>query len=161
MHVSCRYYGRRYPPLVKSSRKFLCIWVVSIIFRCIAIPTWCACIMVNFLNGGRLLTLGCWCPSDPRRWQQGYCMMTSWHGNAFRITVCLPGGSLTKGWKHFPRKWPFVRGIHRGPVNSPHKGQWRGALMFSLICVWTNGWVNNGDADDLRRHRAHYDVIVM
>ena len=39
-------------------------------------------------------------------------------------------------WKHFPRYWPFVRGIHRSPVNSPHKGQWRGALMFSLICVW-------------------------
>ena len=35
-------------------------------------------------------------------------------------------------WKHFPRYWPFVRGIHRSPVNSPHKGQWRGALMFSL-----------------------------
>ena len=32
--------------------------------------------------------------------------------------------------KHFPRYWPFVRGIHRSPVNSPHKGQWRGALMF-------------------------------
>ena len=41
--------------------------------------------------------------------------------------------------KHFPRYWPFVRGIHRSPVNSPHKGQWRGALMFSLICVWING----------------------
>ena len=37
-------------------------------------------------------------------------------------------------WKHFPRYWPFVRGIHRSRVNSPHKGQWRGALMFSLIC---------------------------
>ena len=40
---------------------------------------------------------------------------------------------------------------------SPHKGHWRGALIFSLICVWINGWVNNGDACDLRRHRAHYD----
>ena len=37
--------------------------------------------------------------------------------------------------EHFPRHWPFVRGIHRSPVNSPHKGQWRGALMFSLICA--------------------------
>ena len=46
-------------------------------------------------------------------------------------------------WKHFPRYWPFVRGIHRSSVNSPHKGQWRGALMFSLICAWINGWVNN------------------
>ena len=64
-------------------------------------------------------------------------------------------------WKHFPRYWPFVRGIHRSPVNSPHKGQWRGALMFSLICARINGLVNNGEAGDLIRHRAHYDVIVM
>ena len=61
-------------------------------------------------------------------------------------------------WKHFPRHWPFVRGIHRSPVDSPHKGQWRGALMFSLICAQINGSVNNGD---LRRYRAHHDVIVM
>ena len=64
-------------------------------------------------------------------------------------------------WKHFPRYWPFVRGIHRSPVNSPHKGQWRGALMFSLICVWINDWVNNREAGDLRRYRAHDDVTVM
>ena len=63
--------------------------------------------------------------------------------------------------KHFSRDWPFVRGIHRSPVNSPHKGQWCGALMFSLICAWINGWVNNCEAGDLRRHLAHYDVIVM
>ena len=64
-------------------------------------------------------------------------------------------------WKHFPRYWPFVRGIHRSPVNSPHKGQWRGALMFFFICTRINGWVNNGEAGDLRRHGAHYDVTVM
>ena len=64
-------------------------------------------------------------------------------------------------WKHFPRYWPFVRGIHRSPVNSPRKGQWRGALMFTLICTRINGWVNNCEAGDLRRNRAHYDVIVM
>ena len=56
---------------------------------------------------------------------------------------------------------PFARGILRSPVNSPQKGQWRGALMFSLICARTNSWANNGDADDWRRHRAHYEVIVM
>ena len=38
-------------------------------------------------------------------------------------------------WKHFPRYWPFVRGTHRSPVNSPHKGQWRRAMMFSFICA--------------------------
>ena len=64
-------------------------------------------------------------------------------------------------WKPFPRYWPFVRGIHRSPVNSRHKGQWRGALVFCLICAWINGWVNIREAGDLRRHRAHYDVIVM
>ena len=64
-------------------------------------------------------------------------------------------------WKHFPRNWPFVRGIHRSPVNSLHKDQWRGALMFSWICARINGWVNNGEAGDLRHHRAHYDVILM
>ena len=64
-------------------------------------------------------------------------------------------------WNHFPRYWPFVRRNHRSPVNSPHKGQWRGALMLSLICVWINGWVNNREAGDLRRYPAHYDVTVM
>ena len=64
-------------------------------------------------------------------------------------------------WKHFPRHWPFVRGIHRSPMNSPHKGQWRGALMFSLICARLNGWVNNREAGDLRRHGVHYDITVM
>ena len=64
-------------------------------------------------------------------------------------------------WKHFPRNWPFVRKIHRSPVNFPHKGQWRGALMFSLIYVWINDWANNREAGDLRRQHGHYDVIVM
>ena len=59
-------------------------------------------------------------------------------------------------WKHFPR---HVSG--NSPVNSPHKGQWGGALMFSLICAWLNGWVNNDEAGNLRRHLAHYDVIVV
>ena len=64
-------------------------------------------------------------------------------------------------WRHFPRYWPFVRGIHRSLVNSPHKGQWRGALVFPLICDRINGWVNNVKASDLRRNRAQFDVIVM
>ena len=64
-------------------------------------------------------------------------------------------------WKHFPRYWPFVGGIHMSPVNSPHNGQWCAALMFSLIWAWINGWVNNCKAGDLRRRRAHYDVTVM
>ena len=65
-------------------------------------------------------------------------------------------------WKYFPHYWPFVQGIHRSPVNSPHKGQWRGVFMFFFfICAWINAWVSNREAGDLRRSRAHYDVIVM
>ena len=71
--------------------------------------------------------------------------MTSSNGNIFRVTGHLCGEFTGP----------------RSPVNSTHKGQWGGALMFPLICVWINGWVNNCEADDLRRYRAHYDVIVM
>ena len=76
------------------------------------------------------------------------------------MTTCSHHDDVIK-WKHFPRYWPFVRGIHRSSVNFPHKGQWRGTSMFSLICPWTNGWVNNRDAGPLWRHRVHYDVTVM
>ena len=63
--------------------------------------------------------------------------------------------------KHFPCYWPFVKGIDQSPVDSPRKGQWRGALMFPLICARTNGWANNRDAGDFIRHGTHYDVTVM
>ena len=68
---------------------------------------------------------------------------------------------LQVGRKHFPRYWPFGRWIHRSPVNSPHKGKWRVALMLSLICVWINGWANSRVRGYLRRYRAHYDFTVM
>ena len=64
-------------------------------------------------------------------------------------------------WKHFQRYLPFVRGIHRSPVNSPRRSQWRWAFMFSLIYARINDWVNKREAGDLRRHCAHYDVIVI
>ena len=54
--------------------------------------------------------------------------------------------------KHFPR--------NRSPVNSPHKGRWRGALMFSLMCAWINGWVNNGEAGDSSHHRTHTTSLL-
>ena len=70
---------------------------------------------------------------DCRRYQLGY-MMTSSNGNIFRVT---------------------------GPLCTGHKGQWRGALMFYLIWALINTYVNNREAGDLRRYRAHYDVTVM
>ena len=61
-----------------------------------------------------------------------------WAARVSVMCTLLPHDDVIK-WKHFPRYWPFVRGIHRSPVNSPHKGQWRGALTFSLIWAWING----------------------
>ena len=68
-------------------------------------------------------------------------------------------------WRHQMETFSALLALCEGnsPVTGefPHKGQWRGALTFSLIYDWINGWVNNREAGDLRRHRAHYDVIVM
>ena len=64
-------------------------------------------------------------------------------------------------WKHFPRYLPSVMEIRRSPVDSPHKGQWCGALMFSFMCSWTKGSTNSPNATDLRRHSAHCVIIVM
>ena len=68
-------------------------------------------------------------------------------------------------WRHQMETFSALLAICAGespiPVNSPHKGQWRGALMFSLICACIGSWVNNRKAGDLKRHRAHYDVSVM
>ena len=65
-----------------------------------------------------------------------WSMMTSSYGNIFRVIGPLCG-------------------------EFTHKGQWRGALMFTLICVWINGCVNNREAADLRRYCVHYGVTVM
>ena len=64
-------------------------------------------------------------------------------------------------WEQLPRYWSLMWEIHRSPANFPHKDQWPEALMLSLICAWTKGWVSNRYAGDLRRHRIHYDVNVM
>ena len=96
--------------------------------------------MACFLTTQSLYLNQCWTTTSGVLW--------NWHDDVIK-------------WKHFPRYWPFVRGIHLSPVNSPHKGQWRGALMFSLIFAWMNGWVNTREAGDLRCYHAHYDVLVM
>ena len=82
-----------------------------------------------------------------------------WYSMTHEISFTISYDDVIK-WKHSSRYWPFVRRIHRSPMNSPHTGQWRVALTFSLICAWINDWVNNRETGDLRRHRIHYDVIV-
>ena len=73
----------------------------------------------------------------------------------------LLGAWWRQQMEHFQRHWSFLRGIHRLPVDSPCKGQWRGVLMFSLIYARTNDWANNRDTRDVRRHHVHYDVTIM
>ena len=84
------------------------------------------------------------------------CLVVVWYWYCFIIMMTSSSGNIFR-----PRYWSFVREIHRSPVNSPRKSQRRGALVFSLICAWTNGWVNNQDGSDSRYHHAHYDVTVM
>ena len=66
-------------------------------------------------------------------------------------------------WRHQMETFSALLALCEGnsPVNSPHKGQWRGAFMLSLIRDWINRWVNNREAGDLRCHRAHNDVIII
>ena len=68
-------------------------------------------------------------------------------------------------WRHQMETFSALLALCAGnspvPVNSPHKGQWLGALMFSFIYAWINDWVNNREAGDLRRQDGHYDLIVM
>ena len=68
-------------------------------------------------------------------------------------------------WRHQMETFSALLALCAGnspvPVNSPHKSQWHGALMFSFICVWINDWVNNREAGDLRRQHGHYDVNIM
>ena len=81
----------------------------------------------------------------------------------YSYTSHRPTGLVSTWWRHQMEPFSALLAIcaRNSPVNYPHKGQWRGALMFSLICAWLNGCVSNREAGDLRRFRAHYDVIVM
>ena len=61
----------------------------------------------------------------------------------------------------FIGKLSVVNLIHQSHVDSPHKGQCRGALIFSLKSASTNGWTDNRGAGDLRRHRIHYHATFV
>ena len=74
--------------------------------------------------------------------------------SGWRTNVCF-----ASWWKQFPRYWPFVRGIHRSPVNSPQKRRWRGAFMFSFICAWIIrwGWFETPSSSLWR----HFNVLAL
>ena len=107
---------------------------------------------LNELTASHYITALRWLLHIDALHQTSVCQIICYRVNIDLVpTICRPGSveNFAKTpwqhdgvikWKHFSRYWPFVRGIHRSPVNSLHKGQWRGALM--PIC-------------------AHYDVIVL
>ena len=81
-------------------------------------------------------------------------------------TICTHSGDGFTWWRHQMETFSALLAICAG--NSPVTGifpaaqsQWRRALIYSLICARINGWVDNGEPGDLRRHRAHNDVTVM
>ena len=79
--------------------------------------------------------------TDERKLQSS-AMMTSLNGNIFHVTALVCG-------KFTGHRWiPRTKGSDA-------------KLWCSSICVWINGWVNNRDTGDYRRHRAHYDVPVI
>ena len=88
-----------------------------------------------------------------------------WQKQAKDITRFTTWSKQISWWRHQMVIFSAFLALCAGnsPVTGefPSQGQWRGALMLSLIYAWINGWVNNREAGDLRRHRAHYDVTVM
>ena len=121
--------------------------------------------IVTILLAHYTLLLFYWSPHKYIRYER-MCVNCAllWYG--YSMGCCRTSTfSQEPWWRHQMKPFSVLLGlsggIHQSPVHSPHKGQWRGALMFSLICAWTNGWANNRDAGDLRRHRAHYNVTVM
>ena len=105
-------------------------------------------------------------PPKCARWFYCSVSLSRWYMNLGAYCIETPDMAyLPSWWRHqmetFSAQLALCAGNSSVPVNSPHKGQWRGALMFFSICVWINGWVNNRKAGDLRRHRGHYGVNVM
>ena len=106
------------------------------------------------------------CLSAPISWDTANLACMHAIRSAAKTLACMIAIHLQlTWWRHQMETFSALLAIFAGnsptSVNSTNKGQWRGALMFSLICVWINGWVNNREAGDLRRYRAHYDVTAM
>ena len=83
-----------------------------------------------------------WCDVNPT---SGF-MMTSSNGHIFRVIGLLWGESIGHHWILDPPPPPPPPPPPTHTHTHTHKGQWRGAVMFSLICAWPNGWANNRDA---------------
>ena len=82
-----------------------------------------------------------------------------WNHDEFRSESLQPAIFQCSWWRHQIETFSALLALCQ--EDSPSKGQWWVAPMFSYICAWTNNWANSWDTVDLRRHRSHYDVTVI
>ena len=100
-------------------------------------------------------------------WMLKWCSKISWWVKLQRkcvfiiVTACIFSMMTSPYENMFRATGPLWGEPQVTTVRFPYRGQRCEALVFSLICAWTNGWVNNGDAGDLKCHYAHYDVTVV
>ena len=165
MRESCLYNNWSFVPISLKIYKALMRWTLSSLFflgGSDESPRWGHSPKMRSGGSGNEGSL-----PNSFRWEFILFIKTHFYGEhslhiSWRSTHHLHIYFLFSWWRHqmeiCSASLAFGRGIHRW-LRGIHR--WLGALMFSLICAWTNGWVNNQDAGDLRRHRAHYDVTVM
>ena len=93
------------------------------------------------------------------------------HSRIRVVLICCDVGRVytcrlqSSWWRHQMETFSASLGIYAGnsPVTDDFPTQRPVARSFAVLLIysWINGWENNGEAGDLRRHRAHYDAIVM
>ena len=148
-------YAPTMPPS-SSNKYFILLAPLSILDAMLALVR----PLMKWCSQTRVQWSWCWrngCSAGQSHWPMG-----AFWSNFINVALCI--FCKTSWWRHQMETFSALLalcGIHRSSVNSPHKGQWRGALVFSLIGAWINGWVNNREAGDLGRHRTHYGVTVM
>ena len=109
--------------------------------------------------------------------QDNIMVLLSVESQKFSVQLCVGNTTQLKStrytafglawWRHQMQTFSSLLALCEG--NSPVTGGFPSQRpvtsgfddFFTLICAWTNGWVDNRDASDLGRHRAHYDVIIM
>ena len=109
----------------------------------------------------RVISLQFICRSGVRRWWNLSApgLQISCKHKYIGTRTAVPVHDVVIKWKHFLCYWPFVRVIHRSPVNSPHKCQWRGALVFFFdlrmnkrLSKQSGGWWFETPSRPLWRH---------
>ena len=127
--------------IIEPRGAHMCRWTESCLFQVMDCRLWsCWYLMVHLQD---------WSHPYPYYRLSSY-HNSAWHDITFRMTATerLSNNGLAKNISYvaLTKNRPLIKASD---------------AELSLICPWTNDWENNQDAGNLRRHRAHYDVIVM